>query len=60
MPDQMQRPPVVKGSSLLKVKQDRDITQGKKKKKKKRKKERKKKKSHVATERLQTTGDVYS
>ena len=55
MPDQMQRPPVVKGSSLLKVKQDRDITQGKKKKKNK-----EKKKSHVATERLQTTGDVYS
>ena len=53
MPDQMQRPPVVKGSSLLKVKQDRDITQGKKKKERK-------KKSHVATERLQTTGDVYS
>ena len=50
---------MVKGSSLLKVKQDRDITQGKKKKKE-RKKERKKKKSHVATERLQTTGDVYS
>ena len=47
---------MVKGSSLLKVKQDRDIIQGKKKKKK----ERKKKKSHVATERLQTTGDVYS
>jgi len=34
----MQRPPVVKGSSLLKVKQDRDITQGKKKKKRKKKK----------------------
>lgn len=50
----MQRPPVVKESSLLKVKQDRDITQGQKRERKK------EKKSHVVTERLQTTGDVYS
>ena len=33
---------------------DRDITQGQKRERKK------EKKSHVVTERLQTTGDVYS
>ena len=42
MLDQMQIPPVTKRSSLSKVKQDRDTTQGKKKKKRKKKKERKK------------------